>query len=62
MTLFDSFVDALEEAEFLATEEKKVYAIDVVGEQYEVRLAERRGKHNKLEMSGRRSGRKTLRK
>ena len=62
MTLFDSFVDALEEAEFLATEEKKVYAIDVVGEQYRVRLAGRRGAHNKLEMSGRRSGRKTWRK
>ena len=62
MTLFDSFVDALEEAEFLATEEKKVYAIDVVGEQYKVRLAGRRGTHHKLEMSGRRSGRKTWRK
>lgn len=60
--IFDTFQDALEEAEFLATGEKKVYAIDVVGEQYRVRLAGRRGKHNKLEISGRRSGRKTWRK
>lgn len=60
--IFDKFQDALEEAEFLATGEKKVYAIDVVGEQYRVRLAGRRGKHNKLEISGRRSGRKTWRK
>ena len=60
--IFDKFQDALEEAEFLASSEKKVYAIDVVGEQYRVRLAGRRGKHNKLEISGRRSGRKTWRK
>ena len=60
--MFDKFQDALEEAEFCASQEKKVYAIDVVGEKYRVRLAGRRGTHNKLEMSGRRSGRKTWRK
>jgi hypothetical protein len=58
MMIFDEFKDALEEAEFCARDEKLTYGIRLEGEQFEVYQIERRGSHNMLEISGRRSGRK----
>lgn len=58
MVVFDTFQDALEEAEFCARDEKLTYGIRLEGEQFEVYQIERRGPHNMLEVSGRRSGRK----
>ena len=57
MSYFTDFTGALEEAEFCATKEKVTYGIRVDGEQFEVYRVERRGKHNPLEISGRRTGR-----
>jgi hypothetical protein len=53
MSYFTDFTAALEEAEFCAKEEKRTYGIRIEGEQFEVYLVERRGKHNPLEISGR---------
>jgi hypothetical protein len=53
MSYFTDFTAALEEAEFCAKEEKRTYGIRIEGEQFEVYLIERRGKHNPLEISGR---------
>ena len=57
MSYFTDFIGALEEAEFCAKKEKITYGIRVEGEQFEVYRVERRGKHNPLEISGRRTGR-----
>jgi len=56
--VFDEFRDALEEAEFCARDEKLTYGIRLEGNQFEVYQIERRGPHNMLDVSGRRSGRK----
>ena len=55
MSYFTDFVDALEEAEFCAKEEKLTYGIRVDGEMFEVYQVERRGAHNPLEISGRKT-------
>lgn len=57
MIVFDLFQDALEEAEFCAREDKRTYGIRLADEKFEVYLINRRGKHNALEISGRRVGR-----
>lgn len=57
MILFDDFTHALEEVEYCAKQDKHVYGIRMVSDQYEVYRIYRRGTHNPLEMSGRRSGR-----
>ena len=57
MSYFTDFVGALEEAEFCAKEEKLTYGIRMEGEQFEVYQVERRGEHNPLEISGRKTRR-----
>ena len=55
MSHFTDFIGSLEEAEFCATKEKVTYGIRVEGELFEVYKIERRGAHNPLEISGRRT-------
>lgn len=58
MSYFTEFISALEEAEFCAKEEKLTYGIRIEGEQFEVYQVERRGTHNPLEISGRKTRRR----
>ena len=57
MSYFTDFAGALEEAEFCAKEEKLTYGIRIEGVQFEVYQVERRGAHNPLEISGRKTRR-----